>query len=128
MEKITSVWVFSLVKNVELHIYLMSHAFLQPQSMVSVDLVPFWFCFFQPDDNLVAFQPLTLQNLVQDIQEAWFRKQTYSIAMLQSLLFTDIKTLYERLLSYRFWSALKLNCPFPTDSLKFPNLLSLSMF
>ncbi|KAH9747914.1 Lactamase B domain-containing protein [Citrus sinensis] len=31
---ITSVWVFSLVKNVELHIYLMSHAFLQPQSML----------------------------------------------------------------------------------------------
>lgn len=32
---------FSLVKNVKLHIYLMFHAFIQPRSMVSVDLVPF---------------------------------------------------------------------------------------
>lgn len=34
-------WAFSLVKNVELLIYLMFPAFLQAQNMVSIDLVPF---------------------------------------------------------------------------------------
>lgn len=34
-------WVFSLVKKIELHIYLMSHAFLQVQSMVSADFSSF---------------------------------------------------------------------------------------